>query len=460
LDHPRRQPLLRGYLLIALGATILIGVPVGLLMLLGAMKARLGFLDILVVGALVVASSRWGIARFQNGKQRVAAANDERAFDEHADFIFYLRGFVDDIVASQTLGEPTVWQDAFANLVRLPLTEEEHLARALGAYCPVAAIGRPGEDLPILGATRRYVDDESWQQRVRELMQRARLVVLRLGPHNGLAWELETALTELPPEKLVVLVPCDSSLLGAWTILEQSLERSLPYLIETVEPAAQLGTLRGLVFLTRQGEPVVYQLTNRVVRKRLSRYPLADAVDDAFGPLLARVGVHRLRRPMLFRRGAALLVDLMLLTGLSTLTRAASITSNWDAVRAVIGADLAAGVEPTGRSAIDSASELIALLLFGAYLIACEIFFRRTVGKSATRLEVTPARKGWFMGRVTVRNVVKIATLATILLPSPFGPLVFLSLCIVPLLVWRVPLHDLVSGTEVIGRSSIRNVLN
>jgi hypothetical protein len=231
------------------------------------------------------------------------------------------------------------------------------------------------------------------------MMRRARLVVLRLGPHNGLAWELETALSEVPPEKLVVVVPCDSSLLGAWTILEQSLERSLPYLNETVEPAPQFGTLRGLVFFTRHGEPVIYQLPNRAVRRRVSRYPLADALEDAFGPLLARIGVHRLRRPMLFRRGAAFLLDVMVMMGLSLLTEAVFWLSNWDAV-------------PTR---IDS------LLSFGAYLVACEAFFRRTIGKRAARLEVTPVRDGWFAGRVLIRNAVKIATLATITLPAPFG---------------------------------------
>lgn len=73
--NSRRHLLLRGYLPITLGATVLIGVPLGLLVLLGAMQATMGIagfglLDVVLVTALVIASSHWATERFQSLPKR------------------------------------------------------------------------------------------------------------------------------------------------------------------------------------------------------------------------------------------------------------------------------------------------------------------------------------------------------------------------------------------------------
>ena len=67
---------------------------------------------------------------------------------------------------------------------------------------------RPGEPLPETGAFRMYVDDDEWQDRVAELMDRARLVVM-LGRATtaGVHWEIERAVANVPPERLVFYFP-------------------------------------------------------------------------------------------------------------------------------------------------------------------------------------------------------------------------------------------------------------
>ncbi|MGZ8265453.1 MAG: hypothetical protein ACXWUI_15050 [Burkholderiales bacterium] len=105
--------------------------------------------------------------------------------------VVYLRSFDDDRSAASMRGK---------------LTEEEHLALVLRQIGPFVAVGRPGESLPEVGASRVYLPDESWQQAVDQLLCTARLVVIRTGSTTGLAWEIERAVRVLTPERLVVLV--------------------------------------------------------------------------------------------------------------------------------------------------------------------------------------------------------------------------------------------------------------
>jgi hypothetical protein len=85
---------------------------------------------------------------------------------------------------------------------------EEQLVRTLDKEVgPVIAIGRPGERLPPLGAARMYVQDSEWRDKVRELLQVCALVVLRAGSSPGLEWELQTSIEEVPPGKVLLLLP-------------------------------------------------------------------------------------------------------------------------------------------------------------------------------------------------------------------------------------------------------------
>lgn len=51
-----------------------------------------------------------------------------------------------------------------------------------------------------------YVSDAEWQSAVTEHMASARVVVLRAGSGHGLFWELREAISDLPPEKLMIMV--------------------------------------------------------------------------------------------------------------------------------------------------------------------------------------------------------------------------------------------------------------
>jgi hypothetical protein len=113
--------------------------------------------------------------------------------------VLYLRSFEDDPRAARIKGV---------------LTEEEHLGKVLSQIGPFMAIGRPGEPLPAVGASRVYVGDANWQSMVEGLLRRARLVVIRTGQTTGLEWEVEQAVRLLTPERLVLLVDSARELRG------------------------------------------------------------------------------------------------------------------------------------------------------------------------------------------------------------------------------------------------------
>ena len=105
--------------------------------------------------------------------------------------VVYLRSFDDDQRAARIKGA---------------LTEEEHLGKVLSQLGPFVAVGRPGEPLPAMGASRVYLGDDEWQAAVEKLVTQARLVVIRTGGSKGLEWEVERAARLLTPERLLLLV--------------------------------------------------------------------------------------------------------------------------------------------------------------------------------------------------------------------------------------------------------------
>lgn len=116
--------------------------------------------------------------------------------------VVYIRSFKDD-ATSLTRRWP-LWQ----KLMRfwMPTSFEQDLASIMNRIGPFVAVGKPGEPLPELGAARFYFSDDEWRPRVAELMDRARLVVIRSGTTANLWWEIDQAICRLPPTRLVLIV--------------------------------------------------------------------------------------------------------------------------------------------------------------------------------------------------------------------------------------------------------------
>jgi hypothetical protein len=111
------------------------------------------------------------------------------AWDRRAP-ILYLRSFYDD------------YED---NLYRRDQrTPEELLTYALQDAGPIITVGKPNEELPLLGAARVYLKDDDWQASVKYLMTISQLVIIHADVSEGLLWELSAAKENVPPRRLLI----------------------------------------------------------------------------------------------------------------------------------------------------------------------------------------------------------------------------------------------------------------
>jgi hypothetical protein len=147
-------------------------------------------------GILVIIPA--GAFLFWRGRQYAAQASAERIITDSKAHLLYLRAFRSD---------PSTAKQIFSrNLLAGLESEEEELAEVLQPFGELIAIGRPGESLPTLGATRIYTSDEEWKDVVKRQMQAAHLVVIRAAAGENVFWELTQAVKILNPQKLLILL--------------------------------------------------------------------------------------------------------------------------------------------------------------------------------------------------------------------------------------------------------------
>jgi hypothetical protein len=177
----------------SLGFTIFgVGMVLGLLG--GAVKPMLVIVSVIAAPLIAFGSRQlYKAKRLSIPDAHTVLANDK------GPPVLYLRSFQDDACG---LKLPS-WL-VLKGIQLRSQTHEESVADVLRSIGPVVAIGRPGEPMPELGAHRMYVADDRWQDEVKMLMNRARLVVLRLGASPGLKWEFKTMAASVPPERILL----------------------------------------------------------------------------------------------------------------------------------------------------------------------------------------------------------------------------------------------------------------
>jgi hypothetical protein len=158
--------------------------------------------------------------------------------------VFYLRSFQFD----DRLARISFLQLLFGGILDQK-TPEQKMVAGFNKVGPVIAIGRPGEELPTLGAARFYVTHELWQQKVSEVASACRFVVWATGTTEGLRWEISHLIENLPPEKLILFAHPHTLKLPAeqreaeWRSFVQSLGNHFPVPLPT-----RLGDFRYFFF--------------------------------------------------------------------------------------------------------------------------------------------------------------------------------------------------------------------
>jgi hypothetical protein len=130
----------------------------------------------------------------RKSEQQTAPSAQYAVHEDHRPAMLLLRSFADDV--------------AMNGKARF----EETIAPLLMQYGPLVAIGDPNDELPDLGAYRDYVDDTTWQERVRSYIRLAKFIVMIPGQSEWIRWELSEILEGDFLHKTILIFPPGQSL--------------------------------------------------------------------------------------------------------------------------------------------------------------------------------------------------------------------------------------------------------
>lgn len=139
-------------------------------------------------------------------RRALLSADEMRLVDPRRPVLF-LRSFHDDQVslADARMAWPLRLFDPGAQAGTL----EELLIREFAYLGPVLAIGNPSDQLPALGAARKYCRGKSWQEVVEALIDEAALIVVAVEQSAGVGWETETVRRKKLLGKALFILPPD-----------------------------------------------------------------------------------------------------------------------------------------------------------------------------------------------------------------------------------------------------------
>lgn len=151
-----------------------------------------------------------GVACLHVARRNLCKSAEEVLRQDHRPPVVYLRSFASD--GEERRG---FFQAMFTGVRSLlTKTPEQRLASAASRLGPFVAIGRPGEELPELGAARLYVGDDDWQLVVTDLLSRpGAKVILQVGETQGLRQEVGFLSRYVRPDHVILFVPFPNNVL-------------------------------------------------------------------------------------------------------------------------------------------------------------------------------------------------------------------------------------------------------
>ncbi len=186
---------------------LIFGGMVFLLLLVSGLKAQARNEGLLVMAAalglmLVFVQFQARISQFV--RRHFQPEAEDALLEDDRPSILFLRSFNAD---NQFMLRTAGLLGRLLGKVNVPL--EASLTQQFRDFGPVIAIGRPGEPLPPLGASRFYApkDGEEWKRHVREFARDSQLVAVMLGETEGLRWEYDLLANENWLGKTVFIVP-------------------------------------------------------------------------------------------------------------------------------------------------------------------------------------------------------------------------------------------------------------
>lgn len=241
-----------GVVLLGLGTAPNSPLDTGLILRLGALTGGI----VLLMAAILV--RRAGLRVQGSAATRFGA-------DSSRDDILLLRSFRDDMLHIRAIDVPLA---KLGVLLGYRTRFEELIATTLLSLGRLIAIGKPGEPVPPLGATRTYVADDRWQEEIENTARRVGMIVMIAAGTRGFEWELGLLRRLNLLHKALILLPpfgLDMTL----DRLQDLLQRLGIDVLEGIdgEPFDDWGfifisTVTGIGF-TAQGRPIFYLTLGR-----------------------------------------------------------------------------------------------------------------------------------------------------------------------------------------------------
>jgi hypothetical protein len=153
---------------------------------------------------LALFTSRWATPYlFFKGKHYLARSEPAERLQDPRPPVVLLRAFQADVAGQ--------WRQSVAPkapptaALHQGSTFEEDLAEVVRPIGPLVALGQPGEEFPPAGAARFHEANQTWKDRVVDLLKGARLVILMPGTSEALLWETSMAFQLVKPQQLLIL---------------------------------------------------------------------------------------------------------------------------------------------------------------------------------------------------------------------------------------------------------------
>lgn len=169
------------------------------------------------------------------------------------------------------------------------------LGKELDRFGPTISVGRPGELVPPLGASRDYLTGSDWRTAVATLINEAGLVVFVLGHTENLIWEFRATISLVGMRNILIIIPplSDHEVSHRWAQFLQNisdidgigLPRDLP--AEHPVVAFFFAGDDAVMMLGRRRDPYDYRLAVRLFRCLVRKHQQSGAhIENAIRKLM------------------------------------------------------------------------------------------------------------------------------------------------------------------------------
>jgi hypothetical protein len=223
---------------------------------------------LLPIGVFLFARALWRFGRRLNLRHR----NEIILKDKPP--VLLLRSFTDDVAGIPPNMLIPRW-------IRRRKRLEETIGEQLTGVGPFVAIGRPGEQLPQLGASRLYVGDSEWQAVVQSYIAQSELIIVIAGKTHWVQWELANVIRQDRLAGLLIVFPriTEADRNERWQNLKPAFsDTSWSAAIERVDIAGALAVFitvhRGIVVIkSRKANESDYETALRVATYLMRQKP-------------------------------------------------------------------------------------------------------------------------------------------------------------------------------------------